>query len=329
MPTPGFNNGIMMTNVPVLLKKCKAMAKASKIRIYDEWLANPDFRSCIPAPKTCEILLDAYFRTSESAFRIFHIPTFQKEYDQYRHQPLLASDSFILRMLLAMAIGVTFYQESNAEMLRTHAKKWVYAAQSWLSEIPYEKSRLNIAGLQLHCLLLIARQSLAVVDDLVWISTGSLLRRAFSIGLHRDPKYFPTMSVLQAEMRRRLWATIIELNIQFSLESGMRPSICLDDFDTEAPENINDEDIDENTSASPVSKPSNVFTQTSIQIILLSSLKTRIEILQVSNTLNTEPSYEEVSRLGEIMSKECKASSSFVRNIQSQKANPRPTQLQV
>jgi hypothetical protein len=73
-------------------------------------------------------------------------------------------------MLLAMAIGVTFYQEPDAEILRTQAKKWVYAAQSWLSEIPYEKSRLNIAGLQLHCLFFIARQSLVVVDDLVWIS---------------------------------------------------------------------------------------------------------------------------------------------------------------
>jgi hypothetical protein len=73
----------MMTNVPALLKKCKAMAKASKIRIYDEWLANLDFRSSIPSPETCKILLDAYFRTSESAFRIFHIPTFKKEYDQY------------------------------------------------------------------------------------------------------------------------------------------------------------------------------------------------------------------------------------------------------
>jgi hypothetical protein len=299
------------------------------MRIYNEWLADRDFRASIPSPETCEVLLDAYFRTSESVFRIFHIPTFRKEYDQYLHQPLLASDSFILNMLLAMAIGVTFYQEPDAEILRTQAKKWVYAAQSWLSEIPYEKSRLNIAGLQLHCLLLIARQSVAVVEDLVWISTGSLVRRAFSMGLHRDPKYFQGMSVLQAEIRRRLWATIVELNMQFSVESGMRSLIFFGDFDTEAPANINDEDVDEKTSAAPISKPSNVFTQTSIQNILLSSLKTRIEILQVCNTLNTEPSYEEASRLGEIMAKECRASGSFVRNIQSQKANLRPTQLQV
>ncbi|TVY91869.1 Transcription factor [Lachnellula willkommii] len=328
IPTHGFSKRIMTTNVPAVMKKCKAIAKSTKFRIFDEWKANPDFRSSIPCPETCEILLDAYFRTTELAFRIFHIPTFRKEYDQYRNQPLLASDSFILRMLLAMAIGVTYYQEPDAETLRTQAKKWIYAAQSWLSEIPYEKSRLNIAGLQLHCLLLIARQSLVVVADLVWISAGSLVRRAFSMGLHRDPKYFPNMSVLQAEIRRRLWATIAELNLQCSVESGMRPLICLDDFDTEAPANINDEDIDENTSIAPVSKPSNVFTQTSIQIILLSSLRTRIEILQVSNTLNSEPSYEEVSRLGEIMNNECRANCSFVRKIRSQKAEPRPTQLQ-
>jgi hypothetical protein len=149
------------------------------------------------------------------------------------------------------------------------------------------------------------------------------------MGLHRDPKYFPNMSVLQAEIRRGLWATIIELNVQFSVEAGMRPLICSDDFDTAAPANINDEDIDENTSISPVSKPTNVFTQTSIQIILLSSLKTRIEILRVCNTLNTEPSYEEVLRLGEIMTKECRASGSFLRKNQSQRANPRPTHLQI
>jgi hypothetical protein len=318
-----------MTNVPVLMSKCKAMAKESKIRIYEEWLANQDFRASIPSSETCETLLDAYFRTSESTFRIFHIPTFRKEYDQYRNQPFLASDNFILRMLLAMAIGVTFYQEPNVETLRIQAKKWVYAAQSWLSETPYEKSRLNVSGLQLHCLLLIARQSLTMVEDLVWISTGSLLRRAFSIGLHRDPKYFSNMTVLQAETRRRLWATIIELNVQFSLEAGMNPLICFDDFDTEPPANINDEDIDENTSTSPTTKPSSVFTQTSIQIILLSSLKTRVEILKVCNSLNTEPSYEGVSRLGEIMMEECRKSSSFVRNIQSQNVNLRPTQLHV
>jgi len=319
----------MTTDVPAVLKKCKAIAKSSKFKIYDEWKANPDFRASIPPPETCEVLLDAYFRTAESAFRIFHIPTFRKEYDQYRNQPLLASDSFILRMLLAMAIGVTYYQEPDVEELRTQAKKWIYAAQSWLSEIPYEKSRLSIAGLQLHCLLLIARQSLVVVADLVWISAGSLVRRAFSMGLHRDPKYFPNMGVLQAEIRRRLWATIAELNVQCSVESGMRPLIRSDDFDTEAPANINDEDIDENTNIPPVSKPSDVFTQTSIQITLLSSLRTRIEILQVSNSLNSEPSYEEVSRLGEIMNKECRANGSFVRKIRSQKAEPRPSQLQV
>jgi Fungal specific transcription factor domain len=319
----------MTTNVPSLLKKCKAIAKASKMKIYNEWLADRDFRTSIPSPKTCEILLDAYFRTSESVFRIFHIPTFRKEYDQYLQHPHLASDSFILNMLLAMAIGVTFYQESDAEILRTQAKKWVYAAQSWLSEIPYEKSRLNIAGLQLHCLLLIARQNLAVVEDLVWISTGSLVRRAFSMGLHRDPKYFPNMKPLQAEIRRRLWTTIIELNVQSSVESGMKPLVSFDDFDTEAPANVNDEELDENTSVSFVSRPSSVFTQTSFQIILRSSLRTRIEILQVCNTLNIDPSYDEVSRLGEIMMKECRASGAFVRKIQNQKSNPRPTRLQV
>jgi hypothetical protein len=327
--SPSFNDDISGSDVTTSLERCKAMARAAKAGVHDEWMTNPNFKNYVPSRGVCDQLIDAYFRTSESAYRILHTPTFQREYLQYWEQPFAANSSFILKMLLAMAVGSCFYQEPDGENVRSQAKKWIFAAQSWLSQSPFEKSRLNISGLQVHCLLLLARQALGIVGDLIWISTGSLIRTAFNMGFHRDPKYFPKMTILQAELRRRLWATILEFNAQFSLDSGMNPLISLDDFDTEPPANINDEDVDESTKVQPVSKPSSVFTQTSVQIILLKSLPTRLAIVRLINNIKYEPSYDETLALGEDLTRACKESTTFAQTAHAQNTTPRLTQYQV
>lgn len=119
-----------------------------------------------------------------------------------------------------MSIGGCFYQGPDSAHYRTESKKWVFAAQAWLST-PFEKAKLHISAIQIQCLLIIARQYCSISGDLVWISAGSLLRMAMQMGFHRDPASLPKIGILQGEMRRRLWATIIELNIQSSINSGM------------------------------------------------------------------------------------------------------------
>jgi hypothetical protein len=94
------------------------------------------------------------------------------------------------------------HEEKDVEF-RNMVHQWVYAAQTWLSG-PLEKDRLNLTGLQVYCLTILARQVFSVGGDLIWISMGSLIHMAIQIGLHRDPKHLPPMSILQAEIRRRL-----------------------------------------------------------------------------------------------------------------------------
>jgi hypothetical protein len=59
-----------------------------------------------------------------------------------------------------------------------------------------EKNRLSISGLQVQCLLILARHTLSVGGDLIWIAMGSLVRSAMQMGLHHDPKHFTNMSIL-------------------------------------------------------------------------------------------------------------------------------------
>ena len=285
------------------------MAKTAKARHSSGRHSYPDVKCSIPTKEVADKLTNLYLRTFESAYRILHIPSFQKEYDRYWNHPEDASPSLELKVLLVMAIGTCFYRSPHDEAdLRCLAVQWVHAAQSWL-RWPLQKDCLSISGLQIQCLLLLASQIHSVQTDLIWISAGTLLRTAMHMGLHRDPRHFPQMSILQAEIRRRLWATVLEIAVQSALDSAIQPLISCDDFDTDPPSNIDDNQIDETTKYFQP-RPRGVFTETSTQTTLLSSLRTRIEVVRLINDFRSEASYEDVLRLGLEMANALRESSS-------------------
>lgn len=278
------------------------MARAAKAERPTQWHVNPNFKDYVPSRETSDTLVHLYLRAFESTYRILHIPTFEREYKNYWNDPQNANTGFLVKLLLVMAIGTTFYQGPGFHDIRSSAQQWVYAAQSWMSA-PFEKVRLNLSGLQVHCLVLIARQTTGVGGDLVWISVGSLVRMAITMGFHREPRLFPKMTVLHAELRRRLWATVVELAVMSSFDSGNPALISPGDWDTEPPSNINDNEIDENTTEPPPSKPSEIYTQTSLQIQLLKSLRTRLEVSRLVSDFRFQPAYDDILRLGtEILS---------------------------
>ncbi|KAJ5460447.1 uncharacterized protein N7458_001999 [Penicillium daleae] len=103
------------------------------------------------------------------------------------------------------------------------------------------------------------------------------------LGLHRDPKHLPAISVLQVELRRRLWYTILEFAVQSSLDSWVPPRISYDEFDTEPPSNINDESLDEST--------------TELQLALIESLSVCLRIVRLLNDFHSEVTYDRVLSL--------------------------------
>lgn len=100
------------------------------------------------------------------------------------------------KIQLVVAIASSLRRDAqNVDIARTMICQWVSAAQQWVSG-PIEKDRLSIDGLQVQCLLVIARQALAIGGDTVWIGIGTLVRTAIQLGLHRDPKHFAKITFL-------------------------------------------------------------------------------------------------------------------------------------
>ncbi|CAI4213219.1 unnamed protein product [Parascedosporium putredinis] len=270
-----------------LLRKCKMIAKDLKASRPSRTLSSTEVHLYPPARETADKLVHLYFQSFESVYRILHRPTFMAEYRNYWDDPTAATDATRLKLLLVIALGSSIQELDGSDpFLDEQTHSWVYAAQTWLAG-PLEKDRLNIAGLQVHCLTILARQ-------------------VFSMGLHRDPDRLPSMSLLTAEMRRRLWATILEMTVQASLDAAMPPRISFDDFDTRAPRNCNDEDLSESSTAGQEQHPRQEFTETSIQLILYDSLPTRLRILRLLNDLHSELSYPDVLRLSSEITDICR-----------------------
>jgi hypothetical protein len=299
----------LRTEIRALLQKCKYLAKAAKVARPSRCFSCPDLNLSPPLRQVADVMTGLYLSRFESAFRILHVPSFGVEYETYWSNPAAAaatSAALQLKVQLVIAIGSSVYRGGGEEEanFRSLAAQWVYAAQTWLAG-PLEKDRLTISGLQVFCLLILARQILSVGGDLIWISMGTLHRTAMQMGLHRDPKHFPKMSVLEAEVRRRLWATILELSVQSSLDSGMPPMVSFADFDTEPPANIDDDEVDERTKSLP-RHAKTTATATSAQLVLLRSLRPRLEVIACMNGLRSEMLYDEVLVLSSEISDACR-----------------------
>lgn len=330
---PEYENGMKLMKdkeaegaINSALNSCKMIARAIKAAQTPQWTVwGVSFQHSMPVRSVADELVGHYLRTHESTHRILHIPSFKKEYEQYWASPQSASTVSLIKIILVMAIGTVFHQGSDFDIHRTQAVQWVYTAQSWLAS-PREKSRLHTASLQVECLLLLARSIYNIGADILWNHTGSVLRTAISMGFHRDPKNFKQYSILRNEVRRRLWATILEINVQACLDSGMPPMISLDDFDSEPPSNINDEEINELTTTRPVSRPPQAFTQSSVQIALLSSLPTRLDAAKLVYEYHLESSYDEMIRLDKVLSRNVNENHAlFARAAQDPSATVRPT----
>ncbi|KAI0843665.1 putative C6 transcription factor [Hypoxylon sp. FL0890] len=276
------------SKISVLMQKSKSLARSIKSRRSPAWPSPPVNQ--LPSKDVADELVDHYLRTSEKIYRILHIPTFKKDYEAHWVSQAEPNTAFLVQLKLVLAIGATAYDEHFS--LRPLAMKWVYEAQTWISE-PGFKHRLNLQYLQTNILLLLAREAVDVSPDLVWISAGSLLRTAMYMGLHKDPKRLPKMTMFTMEMRRRLWNTIIELSLQLSLTSGGPPLISFNTFDAEPPGNFDDEQI---AAEDAIPKPEAEFTQTSTAIALRKTFPVRLAIAKFLNDPGSHGTYRETLR---------------------------------
>ncbi|KAJ6780976.1 hypothetical protein PWT90_05401 [Aphanocladium album] len=286
------------------LCQCKSVSQKIK-SIQIQPLSSLDVGKNGLPQELCDDLVNAYLATFEGVFRVVHVDTFKKEYSSYWSNPSAATDAFVVLMQLCMALG-SCVRERTAT-LKSRAVQWIHEAQIWLFKPP-EKAQMTMTGIQILCLLSLAKMVCGVSPDLTWIMAGSALRTAMHMGLHRDPSHLGKMPVYKAEMRRRLWVTILELNLQYSFEAGGMPLVSCEDYDTLPPADLNDDqlsDIIDDVESRPSS--GGIATQMSVPLEIFKSFPVRLKLLQYVNGFRSNIDYEKTLEFNSDLTNACRS----------------------
>lgn len=267
-------------------------------RANDEQQQVSTMREQLPPRCSADILVNSYFRNYEASYRILHIPSFFDQYERMWSQPDQASNIFIATVLSVMSIGCSLHPtrlpdgSSAAEL----ARRYVGIVDTWLTGRGSRPQQV-LPILQIGCLLAISQNTNAIQSGVSGVTTGKLLRNAFAAGVHREPSSLTKCSIFVGELRRRLWWTCLELDLQASAELGMACSTTTNLFECGLPSSLEDEQLHADMTEMPEPKPDSVLTRTSFQRMLAESLPIRLEISRAVNKVTFDAAYEDILRL--------------------------------
>lgn len=254
----------------------------------------------LPSQNACEKLAAIYLDNFENELRVLHKPSFLSSLDQFWPAQTMdssQSSDFIPQMLCVLAIASSLDDscllEEESSRGRGLASTYCQLVEMWLDNLK-GKQRLDFSTLQTQTLLLMAKQtSVERVKDL-WNATGSLVRSAMTAGLHRDPSEFPQIPIFWAELRRRLWVTIVEMDLQVSLTCGMPTMVCGTDFTSGTPANINDTDVNPTMRHPPSATAFTEWCDCLPQVTLAKSLRLRLNAARLLSNIEDGLDYADI-----------------------------------
>ncbi|CAI6341507.1 unnamed protein product [Periconia digitata] len=256
----------------------------------------------LPAKTVIDQHVTKYFQTWETSYRILHEPSFWKDYQAFweRQSNNKSSTSFAAILLYIVAITKcsspndmnVFVGDSSAD--RDDALNIVNPCDTWLAR--QSRKQLSLHFFQLQCLSFLAKRVNCLKLKQDWVNVGEVMRLALAAGLHRNPALLSCgrISEYEKEMRRRLWVTIAELEMQSCVDSGMQSSLSGLYFDVQPPSNLPDDVFMPEMLQVPAERPTEHFTSASYLVASLKSLPLRVHLLQLLNNPTNNLQYSDV-----------------------------------
>jgi len=229
----------------------------------------------LPPRSVCDHLVALYLYNSEKSMRIIHLPSFLRDCQQFwENRALLATPfpGFVPQLYAVMAVASCW---DNSKVFRGHLANYGMneatiskMVEAWLAGLDW-KRRIELSTLRTQCLLFLThRLHSAAPIETIWTNAGTAVRMAMTMGLHRDPNEFPNISIFEGEQRRRLWATVVEMDLQASLLSGCPALVRDGDYNCAPPGNVDDLQLYEEMTEHPIAKPTDEWTDCALQVLL-------------------------------------------------------------
>ncbi|KAJ5652249.1 hypothetical protein N7507_009675 [Penicillium longicatenatum] len=236
----------------------------------------------LPSHDVTVPLATSYFSTWERLYRVIHVPSFWKQYHDICVGIRQPSLSFKILTLAILVLGErAMVQASMEDLESTRARlelfsRWTDCIENYCFLL-VENKRLDLTAMQTLCLFTLYKATTCDRNEaLKW--TQKLVKCAVQTDLHKDPsKLNPGISPFEIEIRRRLWATILEIDIQVSLEHENSPPWTINmDHDVQEPSNLDDVELHPHLTLVPSGISVTKRSDCSILIVLRRCQKLRI-----------------------------------------------------
>ncbi|KAL9095488.1 MAG: hypothetical protein Q9165_002359 [Trypethelium subeluteriae] len=211
----------------------------------------------LPSKAAADKLLGHYWLAAHTIARIVHKPSFERQYERFWHdvsmglEPPHSLQAVILGMLFTSVVSMTDEQvmqefgcqkSSLVETFRLGTEmalgKANFLRTTRLETIQAFVMYLSVLTIQIPlCRAEVSRAHSAL--------TGTAIRLAECMGLHRDGSYYG-LSAVETHVRRLIWFQLCYLDIRTCEASGPRPQIRSRQeggFDAKFPLNIDEEEL--------------------------------------------------------------------------------------
>ncbi|KAG9229565.1 hypothetical protein BJ875DRAFT_187291 [Amylocarpus encephaloides] len=252
------------------------------------------------ATKVITRFFDAYSPSIPAAV-LFHRATFEKQCERHWSNPSSTPIIWIGLLYGVLCFAMQSYIRNNdippeyettcfdtGELYRVRAAQCIQVADIT------KPTEFMVEALNTYAI--IEYTSERDGDMGTWLLCGIIVRLALHQGYHRDPSEHPHLTVLQGEMRRRVWCMVSQHELIFSCQVGLAKSIRYAESDTLLPRNVHEEELFEEMTQLPPSRPLTEPTWICYQVVKASIMRGYGRVLEFVHLLQPQP-YEEVLRL--------------------------------
>ncbi|TVY82476.1 Fusarisetin A cluster transcription factor fsa6 [Lachnellula suecica] len=230
-----------------------------------------ELRGEVPTKSAVDKLVTRYFNSYDPAVHILHSPTFHKQLHNHWQDPSKSSIIWIGLLYSILTLAMQSYHKIGDEPLewkgRTSEMASEYRLRTVQCLVNSDYTKSTIYTIETLCLYVQSEyQTRWDAEVGIWVIVGMIVRLSMRMGYHRDPSNYPGVTPYQAEMRRRIWSFVRQMDTMFSFQLALPSMIRNTDSDTDFPRNIFEDEFGPESKILPPGRPSTEPTPVSYMI---------------------------------------------------------------
>ncbi|KAK8856285.1 fungal-specific transcription factor domain-containing protein [Apiospora arundinis] len=208
--------------------------------------ADVDLRKLHPLPSQIPFIWQIYTENVDPIVKILHVPTMSEIVRQVRADMNSLTPGLEALMFAIYYASITSMEENEVQINFNTDKtrlldQYRFGTEQALAKANFVNTSDAVVVQALTLYIVVVRRNDSTRFS--WTLTGLAIRIAQSLGMHREGTQFADLTPFEIEMRRRLWWTLVVVDLRSAEDQGTELVIAERTWDTEFPLNVNDNDF--------------------------------------------------------------------------------------